>query len=174
MKNTYISILLLAFALVVFGFRVVYKIQFKPNVTGYLKRAADANTIDLAEQELSRAISYLEAHGLTSGYTSVVYKTPDEDLEFWYNNLKASQLELKQLNSTSALEKTNVLLKLRETLVDEGERTKVTVPAGISVFPNNTFWAILGLLASIFGFLGFVLIVAEAEKKRKKIEKLKI
>lgn len=170
MRNIYLSVIFLVFALSVFSLRVIKKIQFKQNVTGYLKRAADANTIDLANQELSKAISYLEAKGFTTGYTSVLYKTPDEDLEFWYNNLKASQLELQQLNSTSALEKTNVLLKLRETLVDEGERTKVTVPSGISVFPHNTFWAILGLLATVLGFLGFVFIVAESEKKRKQKE----
>lgn len=167
MKTTVISLVLVAFSVTVFSYRVVLKIQFKQNVTGYLKRAADANTIDLAEQELNKAISYLEAHNLTSGYTSILYRTPDEDLEFWYNNLKASQNELQTLNSTSALERTNVLLKLRETLLDEGEKTKVTVPSGISVYPNNLPWAIAGWLALIALFTGFMLIVAEYERKRK-------
>ena len=40
-----------------------------PSMTGYLKRAADANTIILANEEFSKAISYLESNNLTSGYT---------------------------------------------------------------------------------------------------------
>jgi hypothetical protein len=144
-----IGLLLLLSALAIFSVRIYHGVVFKQNVSGYLKRAADANTIDLALQELTRAIDYLEANELTSGYTSVLYRTPDEDIEFWYRNLKASQHELQTLNSESALERTNVLIKLRETLVDEGEKTKVTVPGGLSVYPYNKLWAALMLYALI-------------------------
>lgn len=45
--------------------------ELKQNVSGFLKRAADANTIELANQELTKALDYLEANNLTSGYTSI-------------------------------------------------------------------------------------------------------
>lgn len=172
MKKT-ISLLLLIFSISVFGWRIKQKIVFKQNVTGYLKRAADANTIPLANQELTKVIDYLEANNLTSGYTSVLYQTPDEDISFWYNNLKASQKELQTLNSTSALEKTNVLIKLRETLLDTGERTKVTVPSGLSIYPNNKIGALLTTLAcfSLFGLIGFA---AEGGKKTEKLKEKEI
>lgn len=166
MKNT-LGILITLCCLAIFSGRVYQKVVFKQNVTGYLKRAADANTIKLANEELVKVIDYLEANNLTSGYTSVLWQTPDEDIDFWYRNLKASQHELQTLNSESALEKTNVLIKLRETLLDTGERTKVTVPKGLSAYPHNKMWAILTTLAC-FSLLGFAGGAIEAEEKKKK------
>lgn len=167
MKNS-IGIVLILISILIFGMRISKGIELKQNVTGYLKRAADANTIALAEEELSKAIGYLESNDLTSGYTSILWKTPDEDIEFWYKNLKASQVELQNLNSESALERTNVLIKLRETLVDQGQKTKVTVPQGLSVYPNNKLWALLMIIAIVAGFFGIMIPVSEAEKKKKK------
>jgi len=51
-------------ASVIFGFRISKNIEFKQNVSGYLKRAADANTIALANQELTKVIDYLEANNI--------------------------------------------------------------------------------------------------------------
>ncbi len=82
-------------------------------------------------------------------------------------NLKASVEELKTLNSTSALEKTNVLMKLRETLLDSGEKTKVTVPPGLVVYPNNTLWAILMSSAFFAGFGAFISMPYRYEKSQK-------
>lgn len=159
-----IGLLLLLSALAVFSVRIYHGVVFKQNVSGYLKRAADANTVDLAHEELTRAIDYLEANNLTTGYTSILWKTPDEDIEFWYRNLKASQRELEVLNSESALERTNVLIKLRETLVDSGEKTKVTVPDGLSVYPHNALWAGLMLYALIALVVAIGLLSPESSK----------
>lgn len=127
---------------------VIYKrIDFMQNCSGRLERAANANTVELAIKELDAAIQYAEANGYTSGYTSVIYKTPDEDVEYWYNNLCASRQELLNLpNGTSTLEKTNTLMKLRETLTDTGENgTQVIYPTGLSFYPHNFLWGILRL-----------------------------
>lgn len=159
-----IGLLLLLSALAVFSVRIYHRVVFKQNVSGYLKRAADANTVDLAHEELTRAIDYLEANNLTTGYTSILWRTPDEDIEFWYRNLKASQRELEVLNSESALERTNVLIKLRETLVDDGEKTKVTVPEGLSVYPHNALWAGLMLYALIALVVAIGLLSPESGK----------
>ncbi|MFD2562768.1 hypothetical protein [Aquimarina rubra] len=163
-----ISIILIAVSLVIFGLRISKKIQFKQNVSGYLKRAADANTIELANDELTKVIDYLESNNITNGYTSILWETPDEDISFWYKNLKASQTELQNLKSNSALERTNVLIKLRETLVDTGERTRVTVPKGLAVYPNNTLWSILMWMAFLSISTGFVILAIESDKRSKK------
>jgi len=167
MKNT-ICVLLVLFSVVICGVRISKKVTFKQNVSGLLKRAADANTIELANEELTKVINYLEANNMTSGYTSVLWNTPDEDIDFWYRNLKASQNELANLQSKSALEKTNVLIKLRETLLDTGEKTRVTVPEGLSVYPNNKLWAFLMSLAALAGFIGIMIPVIESDEKAKK------
>lgn len=132
-------------------------IMFSRDCGGHIKRAADSNTIQMAAEEMDVVVSYLEANHLTFGYTSILYNTPDEDISFWYNNLKSSrdQLhdELKRSSSTP-LEQSNLLLKLRQTLLDHGkEGETVTVPSGISIYPSNMFWVILGVLFLPISFI---------------------
>lgn len=137
------------------GYRVYKKVVFDIECRGHLKRAADANTVELAKQELEVAIAHLKANNATNGYTSVLYKTPDEDIGFWYQNLNSSLEELKKLPAdASSLEKSNMLIKLRETLLDEGQGTSVTAPKGMSVYPHNKslFW--LMVLATCMGVAG--------------------
>ena len=156
MKRT-ISVLLAIFALSVITVRITKTASLKQNCTGYLKRAADANTVESAKEQLQKSIQYLEANNLTKGYTSVLYQTPDEDIEFWYNNLKAAEEELLKVDSTtSSVEKTNLLMKLRETLLDNSEDgDTLTVPNGLSRYPSNTLWAILTTI-SILLLLGLI------------------
>ncbi|HUH73370.1 MAG TPA: hypothetical protein VLZ75_03085 [Chitinophagales bacterium] len=161
-----ISILLILISLSIFSVRISKNIEINQNLTGYLKRASNANTIDLAKQELAIAVNYLEEKNLTSGYTSVFYKTPDEDLGFWYKNLKESLIELENLKSESALEKSNVLLKLRESLLSSG-KSNVIAPEGISVFPNNKLWTFLMWLGLAFLLSGLVLLVPMEEELAK-------
>jgi hypothetical protein len=137
--------------------RIVSAVQYDQNCGGYLKRAADANTVDLAKQELSRALTYINANGIKEGYTSVAWRTPDEDLGFWHTNLSASLQELDTINTeASQLEKTNALMKLRETLLDHGDSASVTEPDGISIYPNNVSMAWFGWLSFALMIVGFV------------------
>lgn len=145
--------------------RTVQSIQFDRNVEGHLKRAADANTVELAYKELAGVLAYLEQTGMTSGYTSIFWRTPDEDIGFWYQNLTASIGELRKVpRDATQLEKSNILIKLRETLVDHGQSLKVTVPEGASIFPSNTgyfLWAIAGMIILIVGLgVGFAVAVS--------------
>ena len=161
MKGIVATILTVLFLLWA-GVRIVNHIQFDRNIGGYLKRAADANTVELAEKNLSVAVEYLERNGLTSGYPSILWRTPDEDVDFWFTNLKSSLDELHSVKPEAAqLEKTNVLMKLRETLLDQGNKgsTSVTAPSGMSVFPNNTAYALWGEVSFILSpaFIGVAL-----------------
>jgi hypothetical protein len=139
--------------------RIVNGILFNIHCKGHLKRAADSNTVELAKRELRTALSFLESNDLTDGYTSIIYQTPDEDIEFWYTNINSALTELKALpKDSSPLEKTNVLMKLRETLCDVGEKgIKLTVPDGISIYPRNASWAFVGSLSAIGTLVGFLL-----------------
>jgi hypothetical protein len=154
------------------AFRIYSSIVLKQELTGHLKRAADANSIELALQELNTSLNYIEKNNLTSGYTSIIYQTPDEDLEFWYQNLKASKQELEKTTNSTSLEKTNVLLKLRETLLDQGDKkSKITYPQGLAIYPHNKLLAGLFLISLLFLPLLFAeLIKYDEEYKRKKKE----
>ena len=143
------------------GLRVYKAIVFKIECEGHMKRAADANTVELARQEMEIVVNYLEKNGMTNGYTSILYRTPDEDVGFFYQNMKASLTELKNLRAdATSLEKSNVLIKLRETLLDENKgNATVTVPPGISVFPYNAAYAISGVILGILTIIGLLSVI---------------
>ncbi|MBI3336253.1 hypothetical protein HYZ98_01655 [Candidatus Peregrinibacteria bacterium] len=158
MKRHSVLAVVLCLPIVLFGGTcVVQDILFGINVEGRLKRAADANSVELAIQEMDAVVTYLEVNHMTGGYTSILYRTPDEDVGFWYQNLKSALEELKRVRpETTPLERTNILMKLMETLIDSGENGKsiITIPRGIAVFPHNTLyclWAILGGITAIVG-----------------------
>lgn len=140
------------------------RIEFNQDCKGYLNQAASANTVELALDRLDKALVYIESNGWTNGYTSILWKTEDENVGFWYDNLKASRQELMNAIDSPQLEQTNVLMKLRETLTDNGEHgTYVEYPAGLWKYPHNTLYAILAWVANILGFLAFAFIVAWLE-----------
>ncbi|MEO1714830.1 MAG: hypothetical protein AAFU60_15985 [Bacteroidota bacterium] len=168
MNKILIGIVLMVLSVGIVTMRIIKKERFEAQVTGYLKLAADANTIDLAAENLEKAIAFLEANNLTSGNTGVLWETPERDIDFWYRNLTASLEGLKNLESDNPLEITNVLIKLRETLVDTGDNgNKVTVPKGIEVYPRNQAWMLYMLLAMVLFTVGLAMSVGEAEKNRK-------
>lgn len=149
------------------GARIIKDIHFEQDCSGYLKRAADANTVELAEKNLKIAVEYLERNAMTSGYTSLIYRTPDEDLGFWYQNLNSSLEELRAVKpEATQLERTNVLMKLRETLLDNGkEGTKTTYPSGIGIFPSNTAYALWGCISSIIAAMFWLFFVFNDDKR---------
>jgi len=150
MKGIILTILCIL-SISIFGIVITKSVEINQNCLGYLERSANANTVEIARNELKKSIDYLEANNLTKGYTSILWKTPDEDIEFWYKNLKESYGELMKVDSTtSSVEKTNLLMKLRETLIDNGSKgDNITVPKGISRYPNNLMWGIFILFASL-------------------------
>ena len=134
--------------------RVVKEIEFDHQCEAYLKRAADANTVEIAKDNLAKAIKYAEDNNLTEGIVSIFMRNPKNDVGFWYDNMKACYDELDKLpEDATSLEKTNMLMKLRESLVDTGESTSVTVPEGITVYPNNVLYFIWGWLSFILALI---------------------
>lgn len=113
---------------IICGLVLVSWLKLKNNCTGRLERAANASTVELAQVELSSALGYIETHGLNKGSTAILFDTPDADLEYWYKNIKSSKDELDKVTpETSALERTNILMKLRETLTDDGKNGRYLV-----------------------------------------------
>lgn len=160
------GILLIIASISVIAVRMYKSISLDRNMTGYLQQASEANSIQLSSQSLRTAINYLQDNQLTSGYTSILWTTPSEDVGFWYSNLKQSLDELEALNSDSALEKSNVLLKLRESLLSG--KGKIIVPKGLSVYPHNLLWTILMWTSFIASLFGLVLLIPEKEWTKKK------
>lgn len=166
MKKALFGIVLIFAGLIVPTICVVKSIKFDQQCAGYLKQAADANTAELALVRIDNALVYIESHNLTDGYTSVLWKTEDENIGFWYQNIKACQGELRDCLDGTQLEKSNVLMKVRESLTDNGESgTQLTIPDGISRYPDNAMWGWWRLVSYIAILVGIVLIIIAYEEE---------
>ena len=137
------SIILFAVPFPSWIYSIVKAVRFDANCGNYLELAGDANSIELAEKHLSKAITYLEDNNMTSGDTRIIIYYPKNDVGLWYENLKIAQTQLQQMineRNTTDLEKSNMLLKLRETLLEEGG--SLIIPYGVSRLENfrTTFW----------------------------------
>ena len=176
-KNAFL-ILAIVCTILFFGWatvRIVKYIPFSLNCEAYLKRAADANTVELAKGELAKAIDYIEKNNLTEGIVSIFLKNPANDIEFWYHNIKSAYYELERClpDDVSQLEKTNVLMKLRESLTDRDGNggTKVIYPDGIEIYPDNVLYFWLSMVSGVFACVFWSLFLASlgVEIKRESI-----
>ncbi len=145
---------------------VTNSIAFDRNCEGFLKRAADSSSVETALVELTKATDYLEHNNITTGYTSVIYTTPDEDINFWYTNLVGAKKVLSDALQTenNSVVRSNALMKLRETLLDSTQKgDSVTMPSGISLYPNNAFyfWSFFAALFAMFGCFVSIKIIAD-------------
>lgn len=63
--------------------------------------------------------------------------------------------------NATQLERSNLLMKLRETLLDQGENGKivVTFPEGISIYPNNIAMFLFGCLSVIPAGVGIIIVI---------------
>ncbi len=154
------GVFLILLSLVWLGARIwKSEVTFSVECGGHIVNAANANTIDLARQEMEEVVKYINDHRVQPGFTSVVYNTPDEDVGFWVSNMRASLEELKQIKpDATSLEKSNVLIKLRETLTHKASGgAAISVPEGISIYPNNMAFMIWGWFSLVLLVAGVVL-----------------
>lgn len=149
--------------LILNSFCVIQHYQFSIGCSGHLKRAADANTIQTAKVELRTALAYMQTNGLTKGYVSIFLKQPKNDLGFWHTNLSQALEELEIIpDNTTQLEKSNVLMKLRETILDDAARgTVVTHPSFVSIHPHNATIFFLSLALCVVCFVSWWRVYAD-------------
>ena len=147
-------------------FVTVHHFQFTIGCRDYLKRAADANTIQTAKVELRTATAYMQANKLTDGHVSIFLKQPKNDIGFWFNNLMASFKELEAVGEDATqLEKSNVLMKLRETILDDTAKgTVVTTPSWVSIHPHNGIVFFLLIVIGIVWFVSGCMVWANIER----------
>lgn len=134
--------------------------QFRMNCEVYIKRAANASSIEIAKTELQKAILYAEKNGLTEGIVSIFIKDPANDIGFWYKNMKNAYVELDNLpEEATALEKSNVLMKVKESLTGNTEDGQfVRCPSGISIYPYNVayfWWCTISVVLAIISWIWY-------------------
>lgn len=155
-------ILAIIFTLMFCGWGIVRIVKaeiFRMNCKEYILRASEASSIEIAKTELSKAISYAEKNNLTQGIVHIIIKDPANDVGFWYKNMKTAYEELDNIaEDASALEKTNVLMKLKESLTDTTEKNDIiaTTPQGISIYPYNVLYLLWGFISFIAAIIFWI------------------
>ena len=153
--------LLLYLSIVIFfsslSYGVYRDVLFNMECEGYLKLAANSNSIELAKSNLDHAIQYIEKNQLTSGNSAIFIKGPSTNITLWYANLKACQKEIWEMSvkGGNTLEQTNLLMKLRESLLNN---ELVIVPEFLSMYPYQKVIILTLIISTIFCVLiGFIL-----------------
>ncbi|MEM9411286.1 MAG: hypothetical protein AAGA30_09250, partial [Planctomycetota bacterium] len=87
------------------------------------------------------------------------------DLGFWYQNLSAAHQELIDFpKDADHLTRSNQLMKLRETLVDQREKgPRVTLPPNIIYYPNQLTYRMLTIIGLSGGAIGLILFAGSYE-----------
>ncbi len=145
---------------------VVWGYQADKNCLGYLKLAGDAPTIEKCYEFLDRAIGYAELQGWTSGTTAIIFTTPDCDMGIWYGQLIGARETLNEMmnRQTTQLERDNALMKVREVVLDDGEKgTAVTHPGNISLWPSARMFFFLLVLSAVVAIIGIIIIVIQGD-----------
>ena len=145
-------------------YSIARSVKFGANCKDYLKLSSDANSVVLAEKHLTTAINYLEENNITSGQAKFFVAYPKNDVSLWYENLKTAQSQLQEMieiGEYTELEQSNMLMKLRETLLDDGG--SVTLPLAISLNPHGTLllWlnSTMWIFWAVWGFYGIFKVI---------------
>ncbi len=141
----------------------VWNIQYEREIGGHLKLAADANSTELTERKIQLAVEGMRKWGFCNGggddcFTSVIYRTPEDDVGYWRENIGNTLEDLKSMSAEERADnliESNQLIKVRETLLDSGSQgDKVTDPPGISRYPYNVrmaWWLWISLIGAVVG-----------------------
>jgi hypothetical protein len=159
----FIGVALLIVAIVV---SVNCWISFKAGCEDYLKLAGDAPTVERAHSFLGTAVAHIESHNLTQGNAAFIFKTPSQNLGIWYGQIKGAydtagtllQREKANPGSVTQLERDNALMKIREVVLDQGDRSpSVTAPKNAWLYPNQwgfvLLWIVTVLLCAVMAIV---------------------
>ena len=144
-----VAVLGIFIGLVVISIPVINSVNFDWNCEEYIKRAADAASPEKCGEELDKAIQYAKEHGITTGNTGIIFKTPACDVGFWYDNLVGAREALKEVENTAevqptSLERSNVLMRVREALLDNAkDGVSVTLPPSIGFYPHVLLFTLM-------------------------------
>lgn len=165
--KAFFGVLLIIPLLAMITLRIYCRVMFDIECGDHMKLAAGTGSVELAKAEMAKVVQYLEGHGMTTGFTSIYYEGPEDDIGFFYKNVKSLLAEIEAVSDgATALEKSNMLMKAKEMLTHNKDGTiAITVPEGISIFPYNSRFIQLATLCFIIAMVGVVMVVQAIERK---------
>ncbi|MFR2534174.1 MAG: hypothetical protein ACLTEH_06295 [Clostridia bacterium] len=152
-----LAIIFTIFSLMYIIVRIDKGIQFNTSCNSYITAAVEAESPQLAKENLAKALTYLESNKLTSGNSSILRGHRD-DISRWYQTISNSYTKL---NTTplEKLEKSNYLIQMRKDIL------MVNHPSGISICQNKIIFLLWKVLAFAGMPLFFILYVIYKDKE---------
>lgn len=152
-----VAVAVFGMTFVIFAFIIMAQ-NFEDTHGRLLRRAATAQTAEVALSSLDQALRGLEADGLTHGNTAFFRARRETDIGLWYQGLRSARTELQTALASSPASEASQQLALRrfhDRLAYGGpEGTVLIMPESIACHPWNR--ALLGILFALvlFVFLG--------------------
>jgi len=125
--------------------------------TYHIDRASATSDIDEAANEMHLAKQYLEKRDMAHGYTSVVWRSEDEDLGVFYGTIVKRSNYLDDLQTIHTRDKTVFEDMITYTRMTNMKAQEQKVPDGISIYPHNVFfvyWFFVSLVLAAVGIGG--------------------
>lgn len=142
--------------------RIVKNQEFDNNATYYIDGASKAKDIKSACEQINIANDYLVNNGLTSGYTSIISRTPDEDLFVFYQDIDK---KMKYFCLTKDYtDESYIILYQKYVDMREMKPHDISVPPGISIYPYNLLyliWMFVSIVMAIISIIGIVTFIDE-------------
>ena len=129
--------------------RLRSEIIFEKHVTSYLFVAQRSIEPEMVNDNITYAINYMEANGLSHGYTSVFQKTEDENMDVWVQQLR--DIRGFVINSN---QKSTAVRAMQNILADG--HGKIHTPKGAAIAGHNKvmwWWGVLSLLATLVSLI---------------------
>ncbi len=123
--------------------------QFNEGCYMELKRAVSTSSRHEAYGFLEKAKLFLQKKKTTSGSTSIVFPTDDDDLGKWYNNITKAQEKIISGNLLAAKKVIAERHPFKGHLV-------VHIPHGVSAYPNNLAFACWGVFSLLIACASLV------------------
>ena len=159
----FFTIILIVSALLVL---VIRRSILNKNCIKYIKDTATTTDVIQAENNLSKAIEYLETNNLTKGNTGCFTKVSDDDINDWYQTLKYYQSEFQEIikNDIESYKGAYMILNFqKEMLTSEGE---VFYPEHLEIYPYQLIWTIILIIGIVIFVISYMSWMKEVGMKR--------
>lgn len=144
---------------------LVWDYHWNRDCGDYLKLAGDAPTVEKAHEFLTKAVTYIESHGLTEGNTGIIFHRTTNDLGLWYGNVLGAKATVDTLvqqlqqnpESVPQLTRDNALMKIREVVLDHSKDGQdVTAPDWVSMHPYQGLYWIIFWVSLVAGVIAII------------------
>lgn len=134
--------------------RIIKKEIFDNNFTYHINQSMSGTDPSKSYEEFVSALLYLQSHNLTSGYTTIVIRSPSEDISIFYDGIFKKFQYSQKLASLPPEE----IKQYQEYVVNKNlATTQIKEPEGISIYPYNGIyfvWMLISILLLVLSIIG--------------------